>query len=131
MIKGCAFPSCQCVARCRLAYIAPADRPGCAVASPSRPSRGGAVGQSCPYCGETMHRDGPRCATHDHVQPRSRGGSNAPHNILVVCWQCNNDKGDMLLEEFAYVLRRRGDSRAERVAAIAAQRSTPATVAAE
>lgn len=56
-------------------------------------------GKTCPYCGERMvngksyHR---RFPTKDHLNPRSRGGGPS----IVVCRQCNADKGNMPLEDW-------------------------------
>lgn len=36
----------------------------------------------------------------DHVQPRSRGGSNSIDNLGLVCPEANSAKGKMTLEEF-------------------------------
>lgn len=56
------------------------------------------------------HRDGYRCQfcakhfkaadlTLDHVQPKSRGGSNRPENLVTACKDCNNRKGARTPEE--------------------------------
>ena len=45
----------------------------------------------CQYCGEKRQ---PRELTLDHIMPRSRGGDNAPVNIVTACVACNNRKGD-------------------------------------
>lgn len=48
----------------------------------------------CSYCA----KEG---ATHlDHVVPRSRGGPDAPFNIVLACEQCNLKKGDMVPSEW-------------------------------
>lgn len=69
-----------------------------------------------------MHRDGRQCqhcnrrvrivklkagerqpkdmATEDHVIPRSAGGSDDLANLLLACFPCNNDRGDMPIEAF-------------------------------
>lgn len=51
----------------------------------------------CAYCGErsTAQLDP------DHVVPLSRGGSNSTTNLLPACRQCNGDKRDLLLSEWA------------------------------
>lgn len=37
----------------------------------------------------------------DHVQPRSRGGSNRVSNLVCTCRKHNEEKGNLLLEEYA------------------------------
>lgn len=44
-------------------------------------------GRVCAYCGIG------KGLTRDHVQPRSRGGSNEPSNIVLACRNCNSAKG--------------------------------------
>lgn len=55
---------------------------------------------------------GPRCAycrrdvgferlTRDHVLPRSRGGREAPENVLPACGSCNRKKRSRRLRDFA------------------------------
>lgn len=50
-------------------------------------------GKPCHYCGK-------EAKTVDHVVPKSRGGKNAPENVVAACYRCNNLKGDMSEEEF-------------------------------
>lgn len=45
-------------------------------------------GRVCRVCGATEH------VTIDHIVPRSRGGTNAPENLQVLCGYCNRRKGD-------------------------------------
>ena len=61
-------------------------------------------------------RDGRRCqfshcdhtaSTVDHVTPRSRGGDHAWNNVVAACPSCNARKGDRLLSELGWSLRRR------------------------
>lgn len=42
----------------------------------------------------------PRFATIDHKKPLSRGGRNTADNKALACYLCNQEKGDMLEEEF-------------------------------
>lgn len=49
----------------------------------------------CAYCGVKPERLDP-----DHVVPLSRGGSNAPSNLLPSCTPCNSHKGAMTLPEW-------------------------------
>lgn len=50
----------------------------------------------CAYCGVKPDRLDP-----DHVVPLSRGGSNAPSNLLPSCSMCNSSKCAMTLPEWA------------------------------
>ena len=52
-------------------------------------------GYRCAYCGIKPERLDP-----DHVVPLSRGGSNAPSNLLPSCPDCNTSKGAMTLPEW-------------------------------
>lgn len=47
----------------------------------------------CAYCGAPAQ-------THDHVTPKSRGGTDDPGNIVPACWSCNTSKGRKTLEEW-------------------------------
>ena len=49
-------------------------------------------GHICQYCGAKAN-------TIDHVQPKSRGGSNSPSNLVASCMRCNQKKGDRTPEE--------------------------------
>ncbi|MFV0493900.1 HNH endonuclease [Mycobacterium sp.] len=60
-----------------------------------------------------MQRDRFRCAycgagadTVDHVVPRSRGGGHSWENCVACCSTCNHRKGDKLLSELGWSLRR-------------------------
>jgi len=55
----------------------------------------------CFYCGRQLSRTK---KTRDHLTPKSRNGSNKPHNIVHACRQCNNLKGCLTLEEFRVVM---------------------------
>lgn len=55
-----------------------------------------------------IKRDGHRCAyckradislTIDHIQPKSRGGSDSWENLVACCIHCNNRKGNRTPEE--------------------------------
>ena len=61
-------------------------------------------------------RDAKRCqfahcgrsaATVDHVIPRSRGGDHSWTNVVAACGPCNTRKGDRLLDELGWSLRRK------------------------
>ena len=51
----------------------------------------------CRYCGRRVRRS----ATLDHVLPRSRGGTDAPENVVLACRQCNEAKGARTQLEWA------------------------------
>ncbi len=55
----------------------------------------------CFYCDRVLSRTR---KTRDHLQPKSRNGSNRPHNIVDCCRECNNLKGCLTLEEFRVVI---------------------------
>ena len=48
----------------------------------------------CFYCG------GSKELTWDHKTPRSRGGINHRSNLVRCCYQCNQRKGAMTVDEF-------------------------------
>jgi 5-methylcytosine-specific restriction endonuclease McrA len=50
----------------------------------------------CQYCGE---KKSAAVLTLDHIMPRSRGGDNAPVNIVTACIKCNKRKGNRTPEE--------------------------------
>ena len=59
-----------------------------------------------------LRRDGHRCAycnraanTIDHVQPKSRGGSDTWENLVAACLRCNNKKSDKTLAELGWQLK--------------------------
>jgi hypothetical protein len=66
------------------------------------------VGKPCPYCQTEMaatHRG--NFPSRDHVVPRKhRRGLKSP--IIICCYACNHDKGDLLLSEWVEIVRRRG-----------------------
>ncbi|KQH79320.1 hypothetical protein AO501_14825 [Mycobacterium gordonae] len=53
----------------------------------------------CAYCGA-------KADTVDHVVPRSRGGDHSWENCVACCSTCNHRKGDKLLTELGWSLRR-------------------------
>jgi 5-methylcytosine-specific restriction endonuclease McrA len=55
----------------------------------------------CFYCDRPLSRTK---KTRDHLQPKSRNGSNQPRNIVDACRQCNCLKGQLTLEEFRVVI---------------------------
>src|ERR1043166_8431150 len=48
----------------------------------------------CWYCGRTGK------LTRDHVVPKSKGGTNRHNNILPTCYDCNQEKRNLSLEEY-------------------------------
>jgi len=52
-------------------------------------------GRKCAYCSVTN-----KPLEVDHIFPRSRGGSDRVSNLTLVCVSCNQDKGNMPVEEF-------------------------------
>ena len=55
-------------------------------------------GFKCAYCGIDGSRDFETWFTAnfsvDHIKPESRGGTNAPENLVLACHSCNLYKGD-------------------------------------
>lgn len=47
----------------------------------------------CHYCGGEAD-------TGDHKVPISRSGTSDPENLVPACFACNNEKGDMTMEEY-------------------------------
>lgn len=48
-------------------------------------------GTKCPYCGKKLNM---KNATADHIIPISKGGNNSQINLIVSCFDCNNERGD-------------------------------------
>lgn len=46
-----------------------------------------------------------RGATMDHLLPRSRGGTHTWHNVVLMCQEHNNQKGDRTLDELGWHLK--------------------------
>lgn len=51
---------------------------------------------SCVYCGDRNRNN----LTIDHVFPRSKGGTDTWENVVTACRRCNNEKSDLLVEEW-------------------------------
>jgi 5-methylcytosine-specific restriction endonuclease McrA len=52
-------------------------------------------GRQCAYCGaENVPLE------IEHIHPRSKGGSNRVSNLAIACHDCNQAKGNMLVEQF-------------------------------
>ena len=47
----------------------------------------------CVYCGNTAEEV-------EHVIPKSKGGTNSVHNLVIACRNCNELKGKLSLKEF-------------------------------
>lgn len=55
----------------------------------------------CPYCNKKIpYRD----ISIDHIQPRSRGGSSKPENLIFCDRNCNLAKGNLTGEEFTVLM---------------------------
>lgn len=51
----------------------------------------------CPCCGVQLTWGGntsDRSATTEHLVLKSHGGSNHEFNVLIICWKCNNRRGN-------------------------------------
>lgn len=60
-------------------------------------------GMSCSYCGREVKIGfdaNDLLATIDHKIPLSRGGTWKRNNLTCACRRCNNEKADMLVDEF-------------------------------
>src|SRR5579872_1980241 len=62
-----------------------------------------ACGFRCFWCKTPVTE---RTATKDHLQPQSRGGSDANENIVPACAKCNARKGIMNEQEFRDMLKK-------------------------
>jgi len=56
-------------------------------------------GLACCWCGHAVE-EGERL-TLDHLRPYSRGGSNAPANLVTSCAHCNSARGTRSVAAFA------------------------------
>ncbi len=56
---------------------------------------------TCQYCGLVLPI---KRLTIDHIHPRSRGGRHVWTNVATACRDCNQRKGDLLLEEAGMTL---------------------------
>jgi 5-methylcytosine-specific restriction endonuclease McrA len=56
---------------------------------------------NCFYCDRVLSR---KKRTKDHMQPRSRNGSNSLRNIVDACRTCNCLKGCLSVNEFRVVM---------------------------
>ena len=70
------------------------------------------------YCRTTLARstsESPFARTKEHVKPKCDGG----RVTVPACSRCNNDKGDLYLNEWVGVLKAAGDKRAKHVENVA------------
>lgn len=56
----------------------------------------------CPFCGRPMLQSTPTFPSREHLTPRSRGGDDSAENVVIVCNDCNNHKGDDTLLEYLF-----------------------------
>lgn len=49
-------------------------------------------GSRCHWCGTGLCY---KTATLDHVRPKSKGGTNRPENLVLSCFACNQEKGNL------------------------------------
>ena len=59
-------------------------------------------GHVCQYCGG---ESGDSILEWEHIKPRSKGGSDSVKNATLACHTCNQDKGNLSLDEWAAVER--------------------------
>jgi hypothetical protein len=55
-------------------------------------------GLACCYCGATI--EGGAKLTLDHLVPHTKGGSNAPSNLVTSCHKCNSSRGARTVRAF-------------------------------
>lgn len=51
----------------------------------------------CFYCSRSLNI---KCATFDHIIPRSKGGGFYAGNLVIACLPCNGERGDGDAAEF-------------------------------
>lgn len=56
-------------------------------------------GMACMYCGLSIE-EGAQLSL-DHIEPRSRDGSNSESNLVTSCVKCNSSRGNRPVEDFA------------------------------
>ena len=54
-------------------------------------------GHTCQYCGGTS---GDAILEWEHIQPKSKGGSDSVKNATLACHTCNQDKGNLTLSQW-------------------------------
>ena len=70
---------------------------------------------ACVYCGAALEQGA--ALSLDHVKPWSKGGSNAPNNLVTACKFCNTSRGPRALMTWggADVVRRARNARRRRL----------------
>lgn len=64
----------------------------------------------CVYCRTR------RCKSLDHIIPRARGGRDGLTNLIPSCYECNNQKGDILPPEHVITVLKRKAKEAKKFA---------------
>lgn len=67
----------------------------------------------CQHCGitvrvlklKTYQRQPADMATEDHIRPKCEGGSDEMENLLLACFRCNNDRGNVPMGVFRTLMR--------------------------
>jgi hypothetical protein len=54
----------------------------------------------CRYCGRSPLEDRDVTLQIDHITPKASGGQDEPDNLVTACSDCNQGKGDVLLEQY-------------------------------
>jgi 5-methylcytosine-specific restriction endonuclease McrA len=67
-------------------------------------------GRECVYCGK---KDTP--LEIEHVHPKSKGGSNRVSNLTLACRECNVEKDNLNLDEWAILLIKKKDKRSKQI----------------
>ena len=65
---------------------------------------------TCQYCGGAS---GDSVLEWEHMQPKSRGGTDSVKNAMLACHTCNQDKGDRNCKEYLDLIRARNAKRKE------------------
>lgn len=60
-------------------------------------------------------RHPPNVRSRGHIHSINRHKLRDDAAWVYLCWQCNNDQGNLSLDEWLLILRHRGDPRADRV----------------
>lgn len=64
----------------------------------------------CPTCHNTLNWDTgkqPNSAEVDHIVPHSRGGTDTPDNLRILCRRCNQSRGNRTAPKLATVMKAR------------------------